>query len=48
MTQLTAVDVKRIASGYDPDPARSMSLRAEAYTDPRWAEMDLQAIFART
>jgi carnitine monooxygenase subunit len=48
MTQLAAEDLTRIASGYDPDPARSMSLRAEAYTDPRWAEVDLQAIFART
>jgi phenylpropionate dioxygenase-like ring-hydroxylating dioxygenase large terminal subunit len=48
MTPLTADDIARIASGYDPDPARSMSLRAEAYTDPRWAEADLQAVFART
>jgi phenylpropionate dioxygenase-like ring-hydroxylating dioxygenase large terminal subunit len=48
MTQLTAEDFQRIASGYDPDPARSMSLRAEAYTDPRWAEVDHRAIFART
>jgi choline monooxygenase len=48
MSSLTAADVARIASGHDPDPARSMSLRAEAYTDPRWAEVDLRAIFART
>jgi choline monooxygenase len=48
MTPLTAEDVERIASGHDPDPARSLSLRAEAYTDPRWAEAELQAIFART
>ncbi len=25
-----------------------MSLRAEAYTDPRWLEADMRAIFART
>ena len=48
MTVLTAADVMRIAAGYHPDPASSMSLRAEAYTDPRWAEADLQGIFART
>jgi carnitine monooxygenase subunit len=48
MTQVTAGDVERIASGYDEDPARSMSLRAEAYTDPRWADADVRAIFART
>jgi phenylpropionate dioxygenase-like ring-hydroxylating dioxygenase large terminal subunit len=48
MIELTLEDVERIAAGYDSDPARSMSLRAEAYTDPRWAEVDLQAIFARS
>jgi choline monooxygenase len=48
MAPLTAEDVERIASGHHPDPARSMSLRAAAYTDPRWAEVDLRAIFART
>ncbi|BEL07338.1 carnitine monooxygenase subunit YeaW [Actinoplanes sichuanensis] len=41
-------DVKDIGSGYDPDPARSMSLRAAAYTDPRWVDVDQRAIFART
>jgi phenylpropionate dioxygenase-like ring-hydroxylating dioxygenase large terminal subunit len=48
MTAVTMADVERIAAGYDEDPARSSSLRAEAYTDARWAEVDLQAIFART
>ena len=48
MTQLSAEDVARIASGHDVDPARSLSLRAEAYTEPEWAEVDLRAIFART
>jgi choline monooxygenase len=42
------MDVERVAAGYDEDPARSWSLRAEAYTDPRWADFDLRAIFART
>jgi phenylpropionate dioxygenase-like ring-hydroxylating dioxygenase large terminal subunit len=41
-------DVKDIGSGYDPDPARSMSLRAAAYVDPRWLDVDRQAVFART
>jgi choline monooxygenase len=48
MTLVTSADVGRIASGFHPDPARSMSLRAESYTDPMWAEVDLKAIFART
>ena len=48
MALVTADDVRRVASGYDPDPARSMSLRSEAYTDPRWSAADLEAIFART
>ncbi|WP_433795670.1 aromatic ring-hydroxylating oxygenase subunit alpha [Actinoplanes sp. CA-252034] len=41
-------DVKDIGSGYDPDPARSMSLRAAAYTDPQWVDVDQRAILART
>jgi phenylpropionate dioxygenase-like ring-hydroxylating dioxygenase large terminal subunit len=48
MVLVTLDDVRRVASGYDPDPARSMSLRAEAYTDPRWSVADLEAIFARS
>jgi choline monooxygenase len=48
MSCVTVDDVRAIASGYHPDPARSMSLRSEAYTDPAWAAADLKAIFART
>lgn len=48
MAQITAEDVHAIAAGFDPDPARSRSLRSEAYTDPRWEAADLEAIFART
>jgi choline monooxygenase len=48
MTQLTAEDVARVSTRYDPDPALSWSLRAEAYTDPRWAAYEVPAIFART
>jgi len=48
MATVTASDVLEIGAGYDPDPARSMSLRSAAYTEPRWAAADLEAIFART
>jgi choline monooxygenase len=48
MTQVTVEDVARISCGYDRDPGRSWSLRAEAYTDQRWAEADVRGIFART
>ena len=48
MTTVTAADVSRVASGFDEDPARSFSLRAEAYTDPAWADADVRAILART
>lgn len=48
MVQVTPAEYRDIASGFHPDPGRSMSLRAEAYTDPTWAQADLQAILART
>jgi choline monooxygenase len=48
MARVTVDDVREIARGFDPDPARSMSLRSEAYTDAKWAEADLEAIFSRT
>jgi carnitine monooxygenase subunit len=44
----SAQDVDQIARGYHEDPAQSMSLRAEAYTQQTWAEADLEQIFART
>ncbi|GAA4595870.1 carnitine monooxygenase subunit YeaW [Planotetraspora phitsanulokensis] len=40
--------IDHISSGYDPDPALSMSLHADAYTDPKWFDVDQRAIFART
>ncbi|MDX3662188.1 ring-hydroxylating oxygenase subunit alpha [Streptomyces sp. ID05-26A] len=46
--RVTAEDVHRIATGYHPDPARSMSLRAEAYVEPRWAAFEDRAVFSRT
>ena len=45
---ISAADVERVATGYDPDPARSHSLRAEAYTEQRWADAEVRAIFGRT
>src|SRR5689334_14729591 len=48
MAPVTVADVHDIASGFDPDPARSLSLRAAAYTEPRWLEADLAGIFARS
>ena len=37
-----------IGNGYHSDPSRSLSLRAEAYTDPHWHQVDLQEIIAKT
>src|ERR687887_2028345 len=48
MAPVTVDDVREIAVGFDADPARSMSLRSEAYTEPKWLDADLKAIFART
>ncbi len=48
MKSITEQDVRAVARGFDPDPARSMSLLADAYTEPKWLEADLEAIFART
>ncbi|MGW5266561.1 aromatic ring-hydroxylating oxygenase subunit alpha [Microbispora sp. NPDC004025] len=48
MAPVTMADVHRVGTGFHQDPERSMSLRSEAYTDPRWLEADIRAIFART
>lgn len=48
MTAVTTDEAEAIAVGYDEDPAKSKSLRAEAYTAPKWHAADLEAIFART
>ena len=41
-------DLARIRSGYDPDPGRSFSLNAEAYTGGDWYDFEQRAIFARS
>lgn len=41
-------EVEAISAGYNSDPGNSHSLRAEAYTDPKWFDVDLKAIIGRT
>ncbi|MFC4121530.1 aromatic ring-hydroxylating oxygenase subunit alpha [Nonomuraea zeae] len=48
MTPESIAALDHISAGYDPDPALSMSLHADAYTDPKWFGVDQRAIFART
>ncbi|MEL6477249.1 MAG: ring-hydroxylating oxygenase subunit alpha [Pseudomonadota bacterium] len=45
---IPAADFARIRQGWHPDPAASLSLSAEAYTDPRWLDWEREAIFARS
>ncbi len=47
-TSPTAAERQALATGWNPDPARSMSLSASAYTDPRWFDVEIEAIFSRT
>ncbi len=37
-----------IKSGYHSDPSQSLSLRADAYTDSQWYQVDLQEIISKT
>ena len=48
MAPITVQDVREISIGFDLDPARSMSLHSAAYTEEKWLDADLKAIFART
>ena len=45
---LVSDDFSRIASGYDRNPKRSSSLKAEAYVERRWFDLDQQAVIARS
>lgn len=45
---LSQVDLDLISTGYHSDPMKSMSLQAQAYTDPKWHDIEQQAVFART
>ena len=49
MTELPgAADFAAIGQGFDRHPSRSLSLRKEAYVDPRWFRVDLERIIARS
>ena len=48
MAPITTEDVREIGLGYSADPERSMSLRSDAYTEPKWLDADLEGILART
>ena len=45
---IDSTEFAAIRAGYDTDPARSYSLNKTAYTDPRWAHVDRDAIFRRS
>jgi len=47
-TPLLNDDLVRIHEGFDSDPAKSYSLKAEAYIDQRWGEIERDVIFNRT
>lgn len=48
MSVPSKVQFDAIRLGYDPDPARSLSLRAEAYTDPMWFNVERGEILAKS
>ena len=48
MTLITPLDITRIRAGFDPNPAASHSLSAEAYTCEAWFGADQQQILAKT
>ena len=41
-------DFDRISKGFNADPAKSYSLKAEAYTDEKWMEIERNAVFKRS
>ena len=45
--QMTSHDLAAIRTGFDVNPARSLSLRAEAHTDPKWFAYEQSAISAK-
>ena len=40
--------IERLAAGWTPEPARSSSLHADAYTEGRWFDVDQREIIGRT
>ncbi|MGI9515344.1 MAG: aromatic ring-hydroxylating oxygenase subunit alpha [Anderseniella sp.] len=47
-SMLTQDDYRRLSRGFHQDPARSLSLNAEAYTRTEWFQLDQQAILTRS
>ncbi|WP_317056676.1 aromatic ring-hydroxylating oxygenase subunit alpha [Roseovarius rhodophyticola] len=41
-------EFEAISRGYSADASKSLSLRAEAYVEPRWYDIDQRAVFAKT
>ncbi len=41
-------NVQHIASGYDPEPSRSLSLKSDAYTRPEWFDADLASVIGKS
>ncbi len=48
ITKLDNNDFERIRAGYDPDPAASLSLQAEAYTSSNWFALEQNAVFSHS
>ena len=46
--RLKKEDFARLSGGYHDNPQRSLSLKAETYTDPLWYELDQQAVIAQS
>jgi phenylpropionate dioxygenase-like ring-hydroxylating dioxygenase large terminal subunit len=46
--ELSKSEFASIRQGYDERPGRSLSLKADAYTDPKWLDVERQTIFGRT
>lgn len=45
---LTAADVQAVGQGYDPEPTRSSTIKADAYTQAQWFDFEQQAILTRS
>ncbi|MEM9330531.1 MAG: ring-hydroxylating oxygenase subunit alpha [Pseudomonadota bacterium] len=45
---LSTGEFERLSAGFHESPSKSLSLNAEAYIEPRWFELDQNAIVAKT
>ena len=41
-------DITALRHGWNDDPALSLSLNADTYTDPQWIDIEREAVFVRT